>query len=132
MEAMWINFECVKDKKFVIRPFLGGVSGITGEGTFGDMSSLVRRMNNLVPAQDYVVLPDQKWIDGISTNPGIVKQFVATEMVPPRREDRDVHSRANKRPRMRKVKTSSTVASSHHDQGEKIPIGASIEWQVTG
>lgn len=27
--------------------------------------------------QDYIVVPDQKWIDGVATAPGQVKQFVA-------------------------------------------------------
>jgi hypothetical protein len=70
MEAMWINFESVKGTKFVIRPFLGGVNGISGEAPTGNMASLLRQMNSLTPKQDYVVLPDQKWLDGIATTPG--------------------------------------------------------------
>jgi hypothetical protein len=132
MEAMWINFDCVGDHKFVIRPFLGGVNGITGEGTTGDMSSLIRRMNRLTPTQDYIVLPDQKWLDGISTSPGIVKQFVATEMAPPSRERRD-GPRSNTALRI----TESWKAHTHkkmqrHEEDEQASIGASIEWQITG
>lgn len=113
MEAMWINFDCIEGRKFIIRPFLGGVNGISGEGTVGDMGSLIRRMNRLTPTQDYIVLPEQMWLDGISTSPGIVKQFVATEMAPPRRE---ISEGSRNKPGSRNTKSQ---------------IGASIEWQVT-
>jgi hypothetical protein len=69
----------MKGKKFAIRPFLGGVGGISGEAKTGNMTSLLRRMNSLTPQKDYVVLPNQKWLDGIATSPGIIKQFVAVE-----------------------------------------------------
>src|SRR5271168_839982 len=85
MEAMWINFESLNNKKFAIRPFLGGVNGISGEASTGNMASLLRQMNPLTLKQDYIVLPVQKWLDGIATSPGIVKQFVAANMAPPRR-----------------------------------------------
>ncbi|KAM7185727.1 hypothetical protein V8F33_012237, partial [Rhypophila sp. PSN 637] len=75
LEAMWINFECFRDKRFVVRPYLGGVNGITGEHVVGDMASLLRKMNKLTNDQDYIVLPSQKWLDGVSVSPGIVKQF---------------------------------------------------------
>lgn len=123
MEAMWINFKCSKSK-FVVRPYLGGVNGISGEVSGGDMGSLLRRINAHMSQQDYVVLPEQRWLDGISTSPGIVKQFVATEMVTPPKPKRKLY---------RKEKSHDTSNdSSDSENGIITPIGASIEWQVTG
>lgn len=128
MEAMWINFEC-KGEKFVVRPFLGGVNGITGEATVGNMSSLLRRMNQLSRAQDYIVLPDQMWLDGIATRPGKVRQFVAAETAPPRQEKKayNITRKAVARKAVQKQETNDMS----WDEEDARP-GASIEWQVTG
>src|SRR2546430_530803 len=120
MEAMWINFMSTKNKKFAIRLFLGGVNGISGEASIGNMASLLRQMNSLTSKQDYIVLPDQKWLDGIATSPGKVRQFVATKMVPPRQ------SKANAEP----DGDGTHVAGNIHD--EDAQIGATVEWQITG
>lgn len=40
LEAMWIDFEPISGWGFVVRPYLGGVNGITGEHIFGDMKTL--------------------------------------------------------------------------------------------
>ena len=132
MEAMWINFDCMEGRKLVIRPFLGGVNGITGEGTTGDMGSLIRRMNKLTPTQDYIVLPDQMWLDGVSTSPGIVKQFVATEMAPPRRKKSEGYGNKTGSQNRESWKISSSKSAQSYVNEEKSQIGSSIEWQVTG
>lgn len=78
------------------------------------------------------MLPEQIWLDGISTSPGIVKQFVAAEMAVPRREKTD-DSRGNTGSRNTKSSRERTDKYVHrHDEDEQTPIGASIEWQVTG
>ncbi len=67
---MWIHFQYkspLDEKKFVVRPFLGGVNGISGESSSGNMGSILRRQN--APQQDYIVLPEQRWLDGIATGP---------------------------------------------------------------
>lgn len=122
---MWINFESLNKKRFAVRPFLGGVNGISGEAAMGDMTSLIRRINSLAPKQDYIVLPDQKWLDGIATSPGIVKQFVATKMAPPRQKT-SRRSPAN-------VKSDISDPGAHeNEEDQDNPVGATIEWQVTG
>jgi hypothetical protein len=138
MEAMWIDFHCTRDDKFVLRPFLGGINGITGEGSTGDMSSLIRRMNKLATFQDYLVLPDQLWLDGISTSPGIVRQFVATEMAPPRRAEpekargmtRRLEKSRGQNAKASRSKSTTTKETEAHTTPD--PQGASIEWQITG
>jgi hypothetical protein len=132
MEAMWINFDCIGGAEFIIRPFLGGVNGITGESLVGDMGTLLRKMNRHSPQQDYLVLPDQKWLDGISTAPGVVKQFVAAETAPPRSEKdtpRNHQTSYLSRPALGGWSSSSKLGKME-EQAEQ--IGASVEWQVTG
>jgi len=126
---MWINFECKNGKKFVVRPFLGGVNGITGEATIGNMGSLLRRMNQLTRVQDYIVLPEQRWLDGIATSPGVVRQFVAAETAPPRREQKALPIRDDGLPESEQYRDS--TGNRRGDPEENRP-GASVEWQVTG
>lgn len=122
---MWVNFQSRNNKKFAIRPFLGGVNGISGEALNGNMASLLRRMNSLAPKQDYIVLPEQNWLDGIATSPGIVKQFVATKMAPPHRETNQKSTG--------KAKSDGNTSSVPKSEDDKdVQIGATVEWQVTG
>jgi hypothetical protein len=121
MEAMWINFESLNKKRFAVRLFLGGVNGISGEVAIGDMTSLIRRMNSLASKQDYIVLPDQKWLDGIATSPGIVKQFVTTKTVSPRQKSSH-RCPAN-------VKSRKSHPGAHkNEEDEDNPTRATIEW----
>lgn len=129
MEAMWINFEPSPKTKYAIRPFLGGVNGITGEAAISDMTSLLRRMNSLGPEQEYIVVPDQKWLDGIATSPGIVRQFVAAKPAPFPREKR--LSKSERTEAAVTGSTSSHVTSDREGNSDGEP-GATIEWQVTG
>jgi hypothetical protein len=129
MEAMWIKFDCQEGQVLAVRPFLGGVNGISGEANTGDMASMLRRINKVTPNQDYIILPDQMWLDGISTTPGIVKQFVATEMAP--RREKDKHDART--PRSSMISKSQGHKVSQHDESDRsTPVGASLEWQVTG
>ncbi|KAF8527726.1 hypothetical protein BDD12DRAFT_904027 [Trichophaea hybrida] len=73
-EAMWLRFHSTG--KFAIRIYVGGVNGITGEPMIPNMATLLKRQNG-IKNQDYVVLPEQPWLDGIATRPGMVQQFVA-------------------------------------------------------
>lgn len=68
---MWLNFHA-KSYMCVVRVFIGHVnvvSGLTMEETCD------KKLDE--GEQDYIVLPDQKWLDGICIAPGIVRQFVA-------------------------------------------------------
>jgi hypothetical protein len=72
---MWLRFKSTK--KFAIRIYVGGVNGITGEPMIPNMATLLKRQNGVEKKQDYIIAPEQLWVDGIATGPGIVKQFVA-------------------------------------------------------
>ncbi|KAH7176746.1 hypothetical protein EDB81DRAFT_632596, partial [Dactylonectria macrodidyma] len=125
MEAMWINFNPVGQKRYAVRPFLGGVNGITGDAPTGDMDTLLRRLNSVTSNQDYLVIPDQPWLDGIATSPGTVKQFVATAMTAPRKPP--VSSLDNKPQDQQQQER-------NYDRpgAEALEMGGTIEWQVTG
>ncbi|KAF4454051.1 putative integral membrane protein [Fusarium austroafricanum] len=94
------------------------------ESSQGGMASIIRGMNPETRNQDYIVLPEQLWLDGIATAPRVVNQFVATKMAPPQRE----RSRKSQKDGSSKKRDASSDPSTHDDT----PKGASIEWQVAG
>jgi len=65
-EATWIDFSC--DYPMAIKIAAGKINAVTGEtwsnGLHGE-------------PQDYMVAPEQPWIDGFCIEEGIVRQFVA-------------------------------------------------------
>jgi hypothetical protein len=67
---------------YAIRPFVGGVNAISGKIARPNMSTILRSLNRVDRAQDYIVVQraDQsraQWLDGIAVAPGVVRQFVA-------------------------------------------------------
>ena len=80
-EAMWINFKA--NSPFAIKIYCGGVNAISGQTYLEDSATLGHRKDLRAAGkryQDYVVLPDQRWLDGIADPDGIVRQFVAKSM----------------------------------------------------
>ncbi|EKJ68938.1 hypothetical protein FPSE_10863 [Fusarium pseudograminearum CS3096] len=77
-EAMWINF---KSKCFyAIKVFVGGINAVSGEPSVEDAGTSLRRRNLIhqgKSVQDYIVTPDQRWLDGVAVEPGKIRQFVA-------------------------------------------------------
>jgi hypothetical protein len=76
---MWIRFE--SDNQYAIKIYVGGVNAISGEPAVENMATRLRRHRLGTQGailQDYVVTPNQRWIDGIATSPGVVRQFIAT------------------------------------------------------
>ena len=73
-EALWINFPSgVRSRTEVAYPFAvkiaaGKINAVTGEEWSDD---LVKK------PQDYLVVPDQPWLDGFCVQKGLVRQFVA-------------------------------------------------------
>jgi hypothetical protein len=84
-EAMWIDFEC--RKPYLITIYCGGVNAISGASPTETFTTKLKQIYNLTESankketlrklQDYVVVPNQRWLDGIASENGIVKQFVA-------------------------------------------------------
>jgi hypothetical protein len=67
-EALYLEFEGVKWRPSVLKVAVGCVNAITGKA----FDSQIRRQS-----QDYVVIPDQQWLDGINKGSGVVSQFIA-------------------------------------------------------
>jgi hypothetical protein len=78
---MWINFRAMEP--FAIKIYVGGVNAISGELAAEDEQTMCRRSALLAEGksvQDYIVVPQQKWLDGIANTDGTVRQFVAMPM----------------------------------------------------
>ncbi len=71
-EAMWINFDSgygyPLDYPFAVKVATGKICALTGD-------AWVNRLNR--DPQDYVVVPEQPWLDGYCVETGVIRQFVA-------------------------------------------------------
>lgn len=76
---MWLDFK--SRAPFAIKIYIGGVNVVSGDVNGEETANYLRRTAKLARAesmQDYVVVPAQKWIDGVAISSGQVRQFVAT------------------------------------------------------
>jgi hypothetical protein len=67
-EALFIQFDGEDWCPSIAKVCVGGINAITGKEHSDNLFS---------HSQDYVVIPTQKWLDGINSGDGIVRQFVA-------------------------------------------------------
>jgi len=67
-EALWIGFRGASWKPNAVKIEIGGINAVSGQQS---EKVLIK------DPQDYVVIPDQPWLDGINTGPGTIRQFVA-------------------------------------------------------
>jgi hypothetical protein len=67
-EALWLGFHAAPWKPNAVKIGVGRVNAISGEPH--DKALHADR-------QDYVVCPEQPWLDGVHTGHGLVRQFVA-------------------------------------------------------
>ncbi|RGP63882.1 integral membrane [Fusarium longipes] len=77
-EAMWINFQ--SRRRYAIKILVGGINAVSGEPSTSTAATSIRRRNLIKQGksvQDYVVAPNQNWLDGVAVEPGKVRQFVA-------------------------------------------------------
>ena len=71
-EAMWLGFRAPDFKPRALKVGIGGVDALSGEPFEpGELSA---------DPQDYVVIPDQPWLDGINAGEGFIRQFVAVPL----------------------------------------------------
>lgn len=78
---MWIKF--TSSEKFAVKLHVGGVNAVSGEPCYETEQTQNRRYKRLSEnksIQDYVVTPDQLWLDGIASADGTVRQFVAVPL----------------------------------------------------
>ena len=65
-EALWLNFD--GSYPMAVKVAAGKINAVTGEGWDNELSNR---------PQDYLVIPDQPWLDGFSVMKGMIRQFVA-------------------------------------------------------
>ncbi len=71
---MSLHFKATKPFAIVI--YVKGVNAISGAPRDEKPIDTFARILKL-PYQDYLVVPPQKWLDGIAISPGLVRQLVA-------------------------------------------------------
>ncbi|KAK1984817.1 integral membrane protein [Colletotrichum cereale] len=77
-EAMWISFS--SRAPFAIKLYVGGVNAVSGFPMTENDKTREKRLKMLSSGhqlQDYIVLPEQNWLDGIVSEDGKIRQFVA-------------------------------------------------------
>ncbi|KAK6194028.1 pyridoxine biosynthesis protein [Pestalotiopsis sp. IQ-011] len=80
-EAMWINFSATRP--FAVKVHVGGVNAVSGlprddgKDTEKTREKRARMAREGRSVQDYVVVPGQPWLDGIASEDGRIRQFVA-------------------------------------------------------
>ena len=70
-EALWLEFRAPWWRPHALKVGIGGIDAISGE-TFADALT--------GDPQDYVVVPDQPWLDGINAGDRFIRQFVAVPL----------------------------------------------------
>ena len=75
-DALWINFESInvtreEDYPIAVKIGTGKVCAVSGENWTANLNR---------DPQDYVVVPDQPWIDGYNVGKDTVRQFVAAPL----------------------------------------------------
>jgi hypothetical protein len=70
-EALWLSFAAARWKPNAIKVGLGGTDTLTGNPRDKSLSD---------NPQNYMVVPDQPWLDGFNIGDGLVRQFVAVPM----------------------------------------------------
>ncbi|KAJ0159253.1 hypothetical protein CTA2_10058 [Colletotrichum tanaceti] len=77
-EAMWINFSAAVP--FAIKIYVGGVNAVSGFPMTENDQTREKRLRMLdgdKQIQDYMVVPEQRWLDGVVSEDGKIRQFVA-------------------------------------------------------
>jgi hypothetical protein len=67
-EALWLSFQAAAWKPNAVKVGIGKINAVSGEAWDEELHS---------DPQDYLVCPDQPWLDGINTGDGFIRQFVA-------------------------------------------------------
>jgi hypothetical protein len=70
-EALWLGFRAASWKPNAVKIAVGGINAISGEPDDNQLH---------VSPQNYIVCPNQPWLDGIHTGQGSIQQFVAVPL----------------------------------------------------
>ena len=75
---MWILFR--SRDKLAIKVFVRGVNAVSGEPMLGNAATTLGGLNRKSQGktlQDYLMTPQQLWLDGVASHDGQVRQFEA-------------------------------------------------------
>lgn len=72
-EAMWLSFSGAHWRPNALKLAVGKVNALSGN----DWTENLQTTGRGDDGQDYLVVPDQPWLDGINAGSGFIKQFVA-------------------------------------------------------
>ncbi|ATZ47470.1 hypothetical protein BCIN_02g07460 [Botrytis cinerea B05.10] len=75
-EALWIRFCTSGSARFAVKVFVGGINAVSGESKHLETEPMQQKAKS-GKNQDYLVVPGQRWLDGIVRSNGTVMQFVA-------------------------------------------------------
>jgi len=67
-EALWLSFDAAEWHPNAVKVGAGGINAVSGEPFNDGLRD---------KPQDYLVVPDQPWLDGINVGSGVIRQFVA-------------------------------------------------------
>jgi hypothetical protein len=67
-EALWLGFDGASWKPNAVKVGVGRINAVTGDAWSQELHA---------SPQDYIVCPDQPWLDGIKVGPQTIRQFVA-------------------------------------------------------
>ncbi|MEJ7809792.1 MAG: hypothetical protein WKG32_05170 [Gemmatimonadaceae bacterium] len=67
-EALWLGFEGEAGAPSAVTVAVGGINAVSGERSRAALRA---------DPQDYLIVPDQPWLDGLNTGAGSIRQFVA-------------------------------------------------------
>jgi hypothetical protein len=70
-EALWLSFACPRWHPTAVRVEAGGVCALTGAHKATQLTA---------DPQNYMVAPEQPWLDGIKAGDGVIRQFVASPL----------------------------------------------------
>ena len=70
-EALWLGFQGTSWKPNAVKVGAGRVNAVSGKGWDKELHD---------DPQDYLVCPQQPWLDGINAGAGLVRQFVAAQL----------------------------------------------------
>jgi hypothetical protein len=70
-EAMWVRLASRGDYPFAVKIATGKINAVSGEGWRNGLHR---------DPQDYVVVPNQPWLDGFAVAKGTIRQFVAAPL----------------------------------------------------
>jgi hypothetical protein len=72
-EAMWLSFSGAHWRPNALKVAVGKVNALSGKRWTDNLQTAGRGDDE----QDYMVVPDQPWLDGVNAGDGFIKQFVA-------------------------------------------------------